>query len=115
MNILKDLTQLAVVKSIRAFTFVFQPRKREDRVLVGRATGWARHRLIIDHSAICSFHFSDSLSNGKAGVSVLNANKEPIAELDQNHPDAAVFLESEQKYYLRWNFEKASGQCELHW
>ncbi len=115
MSLINNFTRFWVLKSIRALTFFFRPGRHEDSVMITRGTGWVRHRLIVESSALYSFRFSGSLSDGNAEVSILNAKKEPLAKLDPDHREEDIFLEAENKYYLKWDFRKASGQFDLRW
>lgn len=115
MPLINNFTRFWVLKSIRALTFFFRPGGSEDSVMITRGTGWVRHRLIVESSGTYSFRFSGSLTDGNVEVSILNAKKEPLAKLDPDHRDEDIFLEAGNKYYLRWDFRKVSGQFELHW
>lgn len=56
----------------------------------------------------------DRLIGGEAEVLLPDRKKQPILRLNRQHPCETVELDGESsRYYLRWEFRKASGQCEL--
>lgn len=78
-------------------------------------TGWVRHRGRFRESGVYEFAFDEQLSNGDAEVSVLDENKRQILKLNRKYPAAKTELDARRRYYLRWEFEGATGKCSLRW
>lgn len=106
---------VGVSKSIRAILFYFAPGKDADRARVDSCTGWVRHAGRFRESRRYEFRLDAQLSKGNAEVVLLDQNKQPLLKLDRFSPARSVDLDGNSRYYLRWEFSDASGQCELHW
>lgn len=114
MNVLQHFLGIATTKSIRAVLFVFQPGKNGDKVVLDSCTGWVRHRGFYE-SGTYTFILDAQLSSGSAEVSLLDHNKRPLLTLSKQLPSQTVALDGKSRYYLRWEFKRASGKCELRW
>lgn len=106
---------LAVTKSIAAVLFVFRPGRDADRVKINSCTGWVRHMGRFRQGRTYEFSFEARLSKGEAEVSLLDRDKRPLLELNRQSPNSRITLTESGRYYLRWNFQNATGQCELSW
>ena len=106
---------LAVTKSIIAVLFVFRPGREADRVSLSACTGWVRHAGRFRTGRTYLFDFQAQLSEGEAEALLLDQNKRPVLRLDRQSPAGTVRLEEGGRYYLRWEFQGATGQCKLHW
>ena len=104
---------LAVTKSIAAVLFVFRPGRDADRAKLNSCTGWVRHMGRFRRGRTYDFSFEARLSKGEAEVSLLDRDKRPLLKLNRQSPTGTVKLE--ERYYLRWEFQNATGQCELRW
>lgn len=104
---------LAVTKSIAAVLFVFRPGRDADRAKLNSCTGWVRHMGRFRRGRTYDFSFEARLSKGEAEVSLLDRDKRPLLKLNRQSPTGTVKLE--ERYYLRWEFQNATGQCELSW
>lgn len=106
---------LAVTKNIAAVLFVFQPGREADRVRLNSCTGWVRHVGRFRGERICRFDFEARLSNGEAEVLLLDRSKRPLLRLNRQSPRGTIQVEEGGRYYLSWEFQNATGQCELRW
>ena len=104
---------LAVTKCIAAVLFVFRPGREADRADVNSCTGWVRHVGRFHENKTYAFTLTCRLSKGSAAVCLLDREKRPLLKLDSRSPSGQ--LSPEGKTYLRWDFQKATGQCELSW
>lgn len=106
---------LAVTKIIAAVLFVFRPGRNADRVKINSCTGWVRHMGRFRQGRTYEFSFEARLSKGEAEVSLLDRDKRPLLELNRQFPNSRITLTESGRYYLRWDFQNATGQCELNW
>lgn len=102
-----------VTKSITAVFFWFQPGKDGDRAELNACSGWVRH--MVRGSGTCEFSLDCQLSKGDAEVLFLNSRKQEILRLDRYMPSGQARLEEDGRYFLRWNFQHATGTCALRW
>lgn len=106
---------LMVTKSIAAILFVFRPGKRGDSASLDSCTGWVRHRGRFRESRTYAFHLDCRLSKGSAVVTLLDRQKRKLLRLSQDSPAGEIELSGNDRYYLRWEFQSATGNCELRW
>ncbi len=106
---------IATVKSISAVLFLFQPGKNTDRATLKACTGWVRHMGRFYESRAYTFTLDAELSKGDAEVLLLDQKKQPLLKLSKQLPTQAIDLDGKSRYYLRWEFQNASGKCELRW
>ena len=106
---------LAVTKSIAAILFVFRPRRDADRASLNSCTGWVRHVARLRGGQAYELTLDCQLSKGSGTVSLLDRDKQPLLRLDRQSPNGKLELEGKGRYYLHWEFEHATGQCELRW
>ena len=105
----------AVTKSIAAVLFVFQLGKRGGRASLNSCTGWVRHRGRFRESRIMKFCFDCRLSSGDAEVVLLDSQKRELLRLNRHQSTGELKLDGTARYYLQWDFHRATGICELHW
>ena len=105
----------AVTKSIAAILFIFRPERQADRVSLDTCTGWVRHVGRCHESRIYEFHLNCQLSNGDAEATLLNSQMQALLHLSRNQPTGVIELEKKSRYYLQWDFQSATGKCELCW
>ena len=106
---------LAVTKCIAAVLFMFRPGREADRANLNSCTGWVRHVGRFRQGRAYEFFFESRLSKGEAEVSLMNRKKHPLLKLNRQSPTGTIKLEESGRYYLRWAFQNATGQCELRW
>ena len=106
---------LAVTKRIAAILFVFRPGREADRAKLDSCTGWVRHMGRFHQGQAYQFCFEAQLSKGEVEVSLLDRDKRPLLKLNRQSPTGTIKLEESGRYYLRWEFQNATGQCELNW
>ncbi|MBD5162346.1 MAG: hypothetical protein HDT14_10125 [Oscillibacter sp.] len=106
---------LAVTKSIMALLFVFDPGKNGDRVRLDSCTGWVSHVGCFRESRMYEFVLDARLTKGSVEVLLLNQKKMPLLRLNKWHPVACIELDGSSRYFLRWEFSNATGDCELRW
>ena len=106
---------LAVTKCIAAVLFVFRPGRDADRADLNSCTGWVRHAVRLHQGRAYEFSFKARLSNGSAEVLLLDRKKSPLLHLNGQSPTGTINLEESGRYYLHWEFQNTTGQCELHW
>ncbi len=115
LNIWQYFRSIAVSKSIAAILFVFRPGRNADRVTLNSCTGWVKHIGRFSESRTYEFILDTQLSKGGTEVILLGAKKELLMKLNRQHPTDKIDLDAKNRYYLRWEFEGATGKCELHW
>lgn len=106
---------LAVTKSVAAVLFVFRPGKQGDSVSLDSCTGWVRHMGRFRESRMYTFHLDCRLSKGSAAVTLLDRQKRELLRLSQGSPAGEIELSGNGRYFLRWEFQNATGKCELRW
>lgn len=115
MNIWQYFRCIAVSKSIAAVLFVFRPSRNADRASLNSCTGWVRHMGRFSESRTYEFTLDTQLSKGDAAVSLLDAKKVLLMRLSRQSPAGKIDLDARNRYYLRWEFENATGKCTLRW
>lgn len=105
----------ATTKCIRAVLFVYRPGRTADRVNLNACTGWTRRAVRFPESRVYHFDLTDSLSRGSAEVLLLDREKQPLLTLNRRSPAGTVDLDRKGRYALHWNFDGATGRCELRW
>lgn len=106
---------LAVTKSIAAVLFVFRPGKQGDSVSLNACTGWVRHVGRFRESRTYTFQLDCRLSKGSAEVVLLDRQKRELLRLSQGSPAGEIELSGNGRYFLCWEFQSATGNCELRW
>lgn len=105
----------AATKRIAAVLFVFRVGKRSDRASLNSCTGWVRHRRRFRESRIYEFCFDCRLSSGDAEVVLLDGQKRELLRLNRQRSTGELRLSRTARYYLQWEFHRATGKCELRW
>lgn len=106
---------VGVAKSIAALVFIFHPGKEADRATVDSCTGWVSHVGRFHESRIYEFVLDARLTKGDVEILLLDQEKQPLLRLNKWHPADRAALDGNSRYFLRWEFSSASGQCELRW
>ncbi|MCI8914047.1 MAG: hypothetical protein HFF38_07955 [Lawsonibacter sp.] len=107
---------IAVTKWIRAILFAFLPGKNRDKVTLDTCTGWVRHMGRFYENRTYTFVFDARLTNGEAEVLLLDKKKQTVLKLSRQFPSQTIALDARKsRYYLCWEFQSASGTCELRW
>lgn len=106
---------LAAAKCIAAVLFVFRPGKQSDSVSVDSCTGWVRHAGRFRQGGGHQFYLDCRLSKGRAVVTLLDRQKGELLRLSQDSPAGEIELSRNVRYCLRWEFQNATGKCELRW
>mgnify|MGYP006976895409 CR=1 FL=1 len=104
-----------VTKRLAAILFVYRPGRKKERVRLDTCTGWVRHAGRFQKGRTYDLTLQCQLSKGSANVLLLNKKEQALLKLDGQSPCGRVKLEEDSRYYLRWEFQSATGQCELHW
>ncbi|MBD5148027.1 MAG: hypothetical protein HDT19_04485 [Oscillibacter sp.] len=105
----------AITRSIVAVLFVFRPGRDGDRVSLNACTGWVRHAGRFARGRTYTFTLDTALSQGGAEVLLLNGKKHPLLQLNRECPSGRARLDEKGRYCLRWEFQHATGKCELRW
>ena len=106
---------VAESKQITAIVFVFRPGKNADKAALDSCTGWVRHVGRFHESRTYEFALAAQLSKGDAEVALFDQAKQPLLRLNRQSPTGRIELDAESRYYLRWDFQGATGTCELRW
>lgn len=106
---------LMVTKRIAAVLFVFRSGKQGDSASLDSCSGWVRHMGRFRESRIYTFQLDCRLSKGSAVVTLLDRRKRELLRLNQDSPAEEIELSENGRYFLRWEFQKATGNCELRW
>ncbi len=104
-----------VTKSISAVLFIFRPGKQTDRVSLNSCTGWLRHARRFRQSGTYKFCLDCRLSKRSASVTLLDSRKQELLHLSRENSAGEIELNRAARYYLRWDFQHATGNCELRW
>lgn len=115
LNVWQCFRSIAISKSIAAILFVFRPGRDADRVTLNSCTGWVKHIGRFSENRTYEFSLDTQLSKGDAEVILFDAKKEQLIKLNRQSPTGKIDLDAKNKYYLRWEFEDATGKCELSW
>ena len=115
MNIWQYFRSIAASKRISAVLFIFRPGKDTDQAALNSCTGWVKHMGRFHESGTYEFTLDAQLSEGDAEVTLLGAKKELLLRLNRQTPAGRINLDTENRYYLRWEFRGASGKCALRW
>jgi hypothetical protein len=106
---------IAVSKNIRAVLFMSRPGKSADKVDQDSCTGWVQRVGRFHESSTYELILNTQLSKGEAEFSLLDRKKRPLLKLNRRCPSSRVELYADSRYYLRWQFINATGECELRW
>ena len=106
---------IAVSTNIRAVLFMFRPEKNADKVNLDSCTGWVQRVGRFHESSTYELILNTQLSKGEAEFSLLDRKKRPLLKLNRRCPSSRVDLNADSRYYLRWQFTNATGECELRW
>lgn len=106
---------LAVTKCVRAVLFVFWIGNQRDYASLNSCTGWVRHMRRFRRSQVYAFSFDCRLSQGEAAVILLDRQRRELLRLDRQKTTGSAALEKGVSYVLRWEFQNATGKCELRW
>ena len=104
-----------VSKCISALVFVMIPGNGRDQARVAACTGWVRYPGRFRESRVYHFNLSAQLTEGDLEVFLLDRRNQPLLRLNRWHPKESVALDGGSRYYVRWEFNCATGQCELYW
>lgn len=104
-----------VLKRISAIMFVFRPGKNADRATLDSCTGWVKHAGRFSESRTYDFLLNTHLSKGNAEVALLDGKRQTLMKLTPQQPSCKIDLDAKNRYYLRWDFQSATGKCELQW
>ena len=102
-------------KRIAAALFVFQHSGNGESVTVDSCSGSLRHTVRFQESRAYQFNFHGDLSRGDAEIVLSDGKKQPLLRLNRCSPTGTAKLAKNNKYFLRWEFRKATGRCELSW
>ena len=106
---------ILITKSIRAILFVLRTRKDKTTVSLNACTGWVCHTRRFLEDRIYEFHFDNQLSSGVAEVDLLDSQKQELLRLTRSSATGKIALRKGDRFYLRWEFQNATGRCELSW
>lgn len=107
---------IAVTKCISAVVLAFLPGENADRARVDTCSGWLRHMGRFYESGTYTFAFDAYLTGGDAEVFLLDQEKQVLLRLNRYSPYQSIYIDGENsRYYLHWEFDHASGECELRW
>lgn len=103
-------------KSIRAIVFIgkISPKKKQAQISVSACSGFLKRVIWVKKNSQYEFTFDANAQSGNLIVEVLDWQKHVVARLDSTH--STVFLNTEeQRYYLVFHFQKATGDLTLNW
>ena len=102
-------------KRIAAALFIFRRSENGESATVDSCSDSLRHTVRFPESRSYQFHFHGGLSKGDVEIVLSDAKKQPLLRLNRCAPTGVVKLDKNNKYFLRWEFRKATGRCELSW
>lgn len=106
---------IVMTKCIRAVLFVFRAKRDRDSVSLNACTGWVCHVGQFRESRAYEFRLEDRLSKGTAEAVLLDAQKRELLRLNRQKAVGQATLCRGSRYYLCWEFQGATGKCELCW
>lgn len=106
---------LMVTKCIAAVFFLFRPGKSRDRASLDSCSGWVSHRVRFREEGRYTFDLDLQLSKGDAEVILLDRERRELLRLNWQQSAGTAELKRKGRYYLRWEFKGATGNCELRW
>ncbi len=106
---------IAVTKSIAAVKFVFHRTKNGDKAALNSCNGWLKHIVRLREGRIYEFNFNDQLTKGDVEVTVLDKDKRELLKLNRIRSAGKIKPDGKNRYYIRWNFKSADGNCEVRW
>ena len=105
----------AVLRRTSAIIFVFRHGKNADKATLDSCTGWIKHAGRFRESKPYEFFLDAQLSKGNVEVILLDRKKQPLMKLNPQSPACKIELDVRNRYFLRWEFKRATGKCELRW
>lgn len=108
-------SRIATTKCISAALFIFRRSKSAANVTVSGCSGWAGHTLRLDGGRTYEFHLDAQISTGEAHVYLLDKENNRLLSLDPYLSTGSVSPGESRRYYLRWEFKRASGKLSLSW
>lgn len=106
---------LMTAKSITAAFFLFRPGKDQDQASLNSCSGWVRHMTKFRETGVYRFSLNLQLSDGSAEAILLDRKKCVLLHLNRRLRTGTAKLEENGRYFLHWDFEGATGTCELRW
>lgn len=61
------------------------------------------------------FTLEAQLSKGTVEVTLLDRKKRQLLKLTPTSPTGKIEPDPKSRYYLRWDFQSATGKYRLHW
>lgn len=104
-----------IIKSIAALKFIYWPGKNKDQFSVAACSGWVRRRLRAREGGVYSFALNIQLEKGEAEALLLDGQKQELLRLNEQQTAGEIVLNEKERYYLRWDFQRTSGQGRLSW
>ncbi|MDE7294348.1 MAG: hypothetical protein K2N72_07985 [Oscillospiraceae bacterium] len=98
-----------------ALVFVHERTGKSEKFHINRCTGTLRRIMKFKEEGTYEFTLDYSIASGSAEVVILDRQKVEIARLDGDCSRTAFFANKGERYYLKWKFGSASGECELKW
>ena len=98
-----------------AVVFVFRPGKNAYRADVISCTGWVRHAGRFRESRTYEFTLEARLPKGTVEVTLLDRKKRQLLKLAPASPTGKIEPDPKSRYYLRRDFQSATGKYRLHW
>ena len=98
-----------------ALVFFHERTADSEKFHINRCTGTLKRIMKFKEEGTYEFTLDYSLASGSAEAVILDRQKVEIARLDGDCSHTAFFVNKGERYYLKWRFSSASGECELKW
>ena len=109
------LNGIIVTSCKAALVFVHERNGNSEKFHINRCTGTLGRIMKFKDEGTYEFTLDNSIAIGSAEVVILDRQKVEIAKLDGDCSRTVFFANKGERYYLKWRFSSASGECELKW
>ena len=104
-----------IVKSKRAMTFIGSRVKNGFAFQFSGCTGYVGRVLRVKEKGTYTVSMDAKLTKGEVRFLLLDSGKTPLLTLMPDYPQGGVYLEPGKRYYIRMEFDHASGDSKAQW
>lgn len=98
-----------------ALVFFHERTGQSEKFQMNRCTGTLKRIMKFKEEGTYEFTLDYSFAKGSAEAVILDRQKVEMARLDGDCCRTAFFVNKGERYYIKWKFSSASGECELKW
>lgn len=105
-----------VINAKRAVMFVGSIRGYDScKASFSSCDGYMKRVMRFTESKTYHFALESELTKGAMSVEILDAGKQKVLELNSIHPGDSLDVQKNERYYIIFRFQMASGKYELRW